>query len=272
MRKFILAVFSLLILLCVSSSSYALDFIKFGTGHDEDFWATPNSSGFDRFPSTVQYLQTRGKNEITSIPLTDNNVQDVFNRLFGGFDAIVVSERIEKLSPESYALFNQYVSDGGCLILTGSHGDEPDFLNNAFGFSVSSTDAVDGVDAYSIQPSATGTVFDGGPNSLIAANHTLTFSNTPGSEIYSSPTGVAVFTGQFGNGVVTAIGWDYCCTPPNNEGQILDWYEVVNRAFDQCAPKFKPVIPTLSEWGLISMAGILGIFGVLAVRRRKVTA
>ena len=32
------------------------------------------------------------------------------------------------------------------------------------------------------------------------------------------------------------------------------------------------VIPTLSEWGLIAMAGVLGIIGLLAIRRRKVTA
>lgn len=31
-------------------------------------------------------------------------------------------------------------------------------------------------------------------------------------------------------------------------------------------------IPTLSEWGLITMAGVLGIIGLLAIRRRKVTA
>jgi len=31
-------------------------------------------------------------------------------------------------------------------------------------------------------------------------------------------------------------------------------------------------IPTLSEWGLIAMAGVLGIVGYLVIRRRKVTA
>jgi len=35
------------------------------------------------------------------------------------------------------------------------------------------------------------------------------------------------------------------------------------------APK---TIPTLSEWGLIAMAGILGIVGFMVMRRRKVTA
>ena len=31
-------------------------------------------------------------------------------------------------------------------------------------------------------------------------------------------------------------------------------------------------VPTLSEWGLIAMAGILGIVGFMVMRRRKVTA
>ena len=31
-------------------------------------------------------------------------------------------------------------------------------------------------------------------------------------------------------------------------------------------------IPTLSEWGLIAMAGLLGIIGFMVLRRRKVTA
>jgi hypothetical protein len=31
-------------------------------------------------------------------------------------------------------------------------------------------------------------------------------------------------------------------------------------------------VPTLSEWGLIAMAGVLGIVGFMAARRRKTTA
>jgi hypothetical protein len=31
-------------------------------------------------------------------------------------------------------------------------------------------------------------------------------------------------------------------------------------------------IPTVSEWGLIAMAGILGIIGFIVIRRRKVAA
>lgn len=48
------------------------------------------------------------------------------------------------------------------------------------------------------------------------------------------------------------------------------------RALELCnvcqAPVVETNIPTLSEWGLIAMAGILGIVGFIVMRRRKVTA
>jgi len=40
----------------------------------------------------------------------------------------------------------------------------------------------------------------------------------------------------------------------------------------QVPPIVKTPIPTISEWGLIAMAGILGIVGFMVIRRRKVTA
>jgi len=278
MKKINPAAYLFILLLSISSSSYALDFIKFGTNHDVDFWGTPNVY-FDPFPSTVQYLAVRGKNQITSLALTDGNVQDVFSGDFGSFQAIVVSERIELLSPESYALFNQYVSSGGCVIVTGDHANgEDEFLNNSFGYGVNVTDVQDVVDTFAIQPGAEGTLFEGGPSTLVAADQTSAYSNTPGAVVYSGPTGVALFTAGFGGGIVSAIGWDYCCLEgaPNTPDQILAWYEVVNRAFDQCTgttTSLSRPIPTMSEWGLITMAGILGIFGLFAaLRRRKVTA
>jgi len=35
-----------------------------------------------------------------------------------------------------------------------------------------------------------------------------------------------------------------------------------------CGP---PTIPTLNEWGLLAMAGILGLVGFMVIRRRKAT-
>lgn len=39
----------------------------------------------------------------------------------------------------------------------------------------------------------------------------------------------------------------------------------------ECAP-IPTNVPTLSEWGLVAMAGILGIVGFMLIRRKKVTA
>ncbi|MGH7807241.1 MAG: IPTL-CTERM sorting domain-containing protein [Thermodesulfobacteriota bacterium] len=282
MKKFILYALLFVVLLSVSSSSYAIDFIKFGTSHDADFWGTPNNQ-FSNFPSTVEYLAARGKNQTTSLDLTDENVQDAFNGDFGAFEAIVVSEIINEISPESYALFSHFVNEGGCLILTGSHGNgEDEFLNNTFGYNVVINDtSTDPSNTYAIQPSAFGTQFEGGPKILASADLTTAFGNTPGNTIYSGALGVGVFTDAFGQGLVTAIGWDYCCATSegdvieNTPFQILNWYEVVNRAFNQCFPELATpptTIPTLSEWGLIAMAGILGMAGLIVIRRRKATA
>jgi hypothetical protein len=40
--------------------------------------------------------------------------------------------------------------------------------------------------------------------------------------------------------------------------------------FDDCGSR--KIIPTLSEWGMIAMAGLMGIVGFIVTRRRKVTA
>jgi hypothetical protein len=52
----------------------------------------------------------------------------------------------------------------------------------------------------------------------------------------------------------------------NNPGRHLYCFEQSD------APTVVTPIPTLSEWGLITMAGILGIVGFMILRRRKETA
>jgi len=49
--------------------------------------------------------------------------------------------------------------------------------------------------------------------------------------------------------------------------------QICNDATGQCVqPAINTPIPTISEWGLITMAGILGIIGFMVIRRRKVAA
>ena len=279
MKKLFIGMLLFVVMMVFPGLSHGLDFIKFGTSHDGDFWGQPNYE-FGTFPSTLQYLQVRGKNEITSVVLTDENVQNAFNGDFGLFEAIVVSESISQISPASYALFRQYVADGGCVIVTGSHAQgEAEFLNDTFEYNVSVVTVNDVVDTFSIRPAAAGTQFQGGPATLVAVDLTSAYSNAPGTVIYSGSRGATLFTDEFGGGTVNVIGWDYCCTEgaPNTPQQVLDWYDVINRAFDQCTggstPPVTENIPTLSEWGLMAMAGLLGIFGLFAaLKRRKATA
>ncbi len=48
---------------------------------------------------------------------------------------------------------------------------------------------------------------------------------------------------------------------------------VVCNVSNQCVPYVQTRnVPTISEWGLITMAGILGLVGFIVIRRRKVTA
>jgi len=44
------------------------------------------------------------------------------------------------------------------------------------------------------------------------------------------------------------------------------------QVFSEPLPIITTPIPTLSEWGLIAMAGILGIAGFMVIRRRKAVA
>jgi hypothetical protein len=59
-----------------------------------------------------------------------------------------------------------------------------------------------------------------------------------------------------------------------NSANIVDnasCNEQTGMCVQQVAPIASP-IPTLSEWGLIAMAGVLGIVGYIIIRRRRVSA
>jgi len=57
---------------------------------------------------------------------------------------------------------------------------------------------------------------------------------------------------------------------PCNSMDNLRPGEFCNEDTNMCEPpETVSAVPTLSEWGLIIMAGILGIVGYLVIRRRK---
>lgn len=70
----------------------------------------------------------------------------------------------------------------------------------------------------------------------------------------------SLFTLNVNTGAATLVG-------PNN----LDEVEVDGLAWlDPCGPPTS--VPTLSEWGLIAMAGVLGLVGFMVIRRKTVSA
>ena len=51
-----------------------------------------------------------------------------------------------------------------------------------------------------------------------------------------------------------------------------DYESCRQHLIDSCDLKLLRPIPTISEWGLIATAGVLGIIGLIAVRRRRAVA
>ena len=158
------------------------------------------------------------------------------------FDLLVVGESAPgciagptDLSPSTLAAIANYVRNGKPIIITGAHGDEAGFLNAVFGFSTTNVSDSSGETLTgTLQPSAAGTPFAGGPATLTDPSATELLSGTPGIPIYTGPEGTWVFTVPFGAGVVTYLGWDLCGEAEGGCGNTSsvedDWYRVLDRA------------------------------------------
>jgi hypothetical protein len=84
-------------------------------------------------------------------------------------------------------------------------------------------------------------------------------------------------THTVGGGINTPITCSFFADCPERHRARMDQQGVPcgpnsRRSICPCEPPPPTNVPTLSEWGLIAMAGILGIIGFMVIRRRKVTA
>jgi hypothetical protein len=154
------------------------------------------------------------------------------------FDVLVVGEDAAsacgpELSPETLTAIRDYVRNGKPIIFTGAHADEAGFMNAIFGFNTTNVnDSSDETLIGTLQPGAAGTPFAGGPPSLTDLSATELLSGTPGTTLYSGPEGTWAFTVPYGAGVVTFLGWDFCCGTDGEPGETYrnDWYRVLDRA------------------------------------------
>ena len=148
------------------------------------------------------------------------------------FDVLMVGEDAPDctLSSDTLTAIKNFVSSGHQYIQTGAHDSENDFMNAVFGFSTTNVTNDSGESLTgTLQPSAAGTPFAGGPATLTSPSETNILGSTPGTTIYAgdSPPGTWVFTVPVGSGVVSYLAWDFCCGSDPVED---DWYRVLDRA------------------------------------------
>ncbi|GJM14975.1 MAG: hypothetical protein DHS20C13_03020 [Thermodesulfobacteriota bacterium] len=104
-----------------------------------------------------------------------------------------------------------------------------------------------------------------GDTSLVGATGVSEPGNNMGlayderNEILYANNSIELYSLNVNTGASTLIG------PNNADGEQIDGLAWL----DTCGPS---PVPTLSEWGLIAMAGVLGVVGFMVMRRRQVAA
>lgn len=131
--------------------------------------------------------------------------------------------------------------------------------NDELLYRASGTPPVLNVDAIfeSINPPNAATPIDISGNTAVY-NEQLDFVYQSGNTFLISQRDPNVLHSINTNGVVSFIG------DMNHSAKGL--------AFDCGVPTIPAQVPTLSQWGLITMAGILGFIGFMVIRRRRVAA
>ena len=167
-----------------------------------------------------------------------------------------------------------YVQGGGVLFVFGSSDTYAyNLLNATFGYSIASGSESS---PYPLNNSdAVGTPFEGGPVTLPYNDDTtaIVSSSLPGGSlvIYEANTGPAdsiVTLIPEGNGWIVFFGYDWYDAAPtgNYDG---GWLEVLDRGTDLGAALAGVNVPTLSQWGMITLVPLLTTSGTFLIARRR---
>lgn len=103
-----------------------------------------------------------------------------------------------------------------------------------------------------------------------------------GSEVFRSLEDIVISLSDFPHSdyaVETNNVGDRSCTI-NSDGVLSETLQITDEQFlrcsisliERCGLQSTENIPTLSEWGLIAMTGLLAMIGVVALRRKKSAA
>lgn len=180
--------------------------------------------------------------------------------IYGAYDALVLGENLTSFSAADKAAIAAFTSAGGHTVVLGAHGDEVAFLNDTFGYVVTN------FPASSTDHTPINRVAGTGPATLLTLNGSWFIDGAPGTLLYlRSGGGDAAFIDAFGSGTVSWLAWDFCdCgEPPADQ---TDWFSLLGTA--AITPVTPTEIPTLSQWAMGSLVGLLMLGGLVSLRRR----
>ncbi len=201
------------------------------------------------------------------------------------------SLEVRPLSPDldlnaNFAIASFVANQAGTLLMFNSgNGDPLAIINNAFSVGATAPNQVFHMTAVSatgpiIKTAGAGSPFANGPGTLNVNDFTtavLASSLPSGAQIaYADANGNGVVVwlppntnGVTGGGNIVILGWDWfnACTSVNQTNcQDSGWADVLKIAASLTGTA---QIPTLSEWAMIAMVGLLVALGVRALRHGR---
>jgi hypothetical protein len=255
----------------VVSTGFAADVALFNNGTYVDW--IPGATGSEA-SNLYDTLLSQGHTVFTFTGITAAD----FTTATAGRDVLAIPE-LERgdlnaaLDAAARTAIATYVQGGGTLWVFGSTADRAySLLNATFGYSIS------GGSMSSPCPlnnsDAVGTSFEGGPVSIPYNDDTtaiVTSSLPPGSlviyEASSGPADSVVTLIPEGAGWIVFFGWDwYNAAPTGTEDG--GWLEVLDRGVTP-GGLVAVEVPTLSQWGMITMVLFLATMGAFLVARRR---
>ncbi|MBI2784227.1 MAG: hypothetical protein HYX64_09180 [Gammaproteobacteria bacterium] len=187
-------------------------------------------------------------------------IGDGHTGIYGAYDALVIGEDQTAFSPSDKAAIAAFTSAGGHTVVLGAHGDEVAFLNDTFGYVVTN------FAASSTDHTPINRVAGTGPATLLTLNGSWFINAAPGTLLYQRVGGGdAAFISTVGSGTVSWLAWDFCDCGEVPADQT-DWFSLLGTAaIGGGAPT---ELPTLSQWAMGALVGLLMLGGLVSLRRR----
>jgi len=173
-------------------------------------------------------------------------------------------------SSEKLTLKN-YIESGGSLLIAGS-AQNIDFLNDVFGLGlIDAGNATSGY-AYKNATQAQGTPYDSCIDSIPNLSATFLVSTSmPTSKqcIYEKDGNAALAFFTVGSGSITYLGYDFNDAGPGCGQSASVWAGCIveNSVIVADSGINTVTVPTLSQWGLISLLLCLMIFATIAIKQ-----